>query len=422
MPSAAQAPSLPEMPGPMPILLSSLLILGPEAAAQQKPPVPPVFATATGLVLVDFVVTGKGDSMVAGLTAGDFVVKEDGKPRPIVSFVAFGGARAQAGPEEVVVEPSPQAPTPPPAPLANAITVLFVDDGQMSPQESVRLRPALKKLIDTIAERGGALALFAPWSKISLADEVEGNRAVFGAAVDKITGRRVADHSSYPVSDAEAIAVERGDPSMLSRLALRFVALNSGLDLDQASYIARSRATEVAHDARIRREDAYGVLISSLDWLVKQPGRHSVVMVSGGFAYDSDDSRREEVVTRSLRANAPIHFLDARGLQGAGRFQGVEYGPALDRDASETPFAFSEAAEGSANLSEDTGGLTIRNTNDLSKSLTRVLDTMTTYYILGYERPEHKKRGFRKIKVEVLSKGLKVIARRGYFDEASSPR
>ena len=144
-------------------------------------------------------------------------------------------------------------------------------------------------------------------------------------------------------------------------------------------------------------------------------------MVSGGFAFDSDDSKQQEVVTRSLRANAPIHFLDARGLQGLGRFQGVEYGPALERDAGETPFAFSEAAEGSSSLALDTGGLVIRNTNDLTRGLRRLLDTMTTYYILGYDPPEHKKPGFRKIKVEVLTKGLSVIARRGYFDEASSP-
>ena len=128
------------------------------------------------------------------------------------------------------------------------------------------------------------------------------------------------------------------------------------------------------------------------------------------------------MATRSLLANAPIHFVDSRGLQGIGRFQNVEYGPALDRDAGETPFAFSEAAEGSSNLADDTGGLTIRNTNDISKGLTRLLDMTSTYYVLGYEPPEHKKAGFRKIKVETSIKGYRVIARRGYFDEAASPR
>ncbi len=329
---------------------------------------------------------------------------------------------ADAGPDEVIVEPFPAA-APPPAPTPSAVAVVFVDDGQMSPTEAVRLKPALKKLIETLAERNGALVLLAPWSKISLAEVVEGNRATFSAAIDRIRGRRVEDHSSFPIADAEAIAIKRGDNTMLARVIARFIAFNPGLDPNSAAAAATSRATEVVHDARIRREDAYGVLLKSLDWLVRQPGRHSVVMVSGGFAYDSDDARQQqEVVTRSLLANAPIHFVDSRGLQGMGRYQGVEYGPALDRDAGETPFAFSEAAEGSSNLAEDTGGLTIRNTNDMSKGLTRLLDMTSTYYLLGYEPPEHKKPGFRKIKVETLKKGYRVIARRGYFDETSSAR
>ena len=411
------------MPRSLALALGFSFLQASGAPAQDQPRTPS-FGASANLVLVDFVVTGKSEALVAGLSAKDFVVKEDGRERPIVSFVAFaGGATSEgAGPADVVVVPFPSE-APPEAKAPGPITVLFVDDGQMSPQQAFRLRPALKKLIDTIAGRNGALALIAPWSKVSLANEVEGNRAVFGAAVDRITGRRVEDRSTLPISDAEAFAVERGDPAMLSRIALRFVSLNPGFDPDSAAAAARSRATEVARDARIRREDAYGVLLQSLDWLVKQPGRHSLVMVSGGFAYDSDDSKKQqEVVTRSLRANAPIHFLDARGLQGMGLFQGVEYGPGLDRDAGETPFAFSDAAEGSSSLAGDTGGLTIRNTNDLAKGLTRLLDMTTTYYILGYEPPEHKKPGFRKIKVEVLTKGLRVIARRGYFDEASASR
>ena len=407
---------------PVAALFLALVVQTSSASPQEKPK-PLVFGGSTELVLVDFVVTGKGDALVAGLSASDFVVKEDGKVRPIVSFAAFGGVeRVDAGPAEVVVEPFPSQPSEPAPKIASAVTVLFVDDGQLSPTQAFRLKPALKKLIDIIAERNGALALIAPWSKISLANVVEGNRALFGAAVDKIVARRADDLSSFPIADAEAIQVERGDPSMLARIVARFIALNPGMDESSATGAARSRATEVARDARIRREDAYGVLLKSLDWLVKQPGRHSVVMVSGGFAFDSDDSKQQEVVTRSLRANAPIHFLDARGLPGLGRFQGVEYGPALDRDAGETPFAFSEAAEGSSSLAADTGGLVIRNTNDMSRGLTRLLDTMTTYYVLGYEPPEHKKAGFRKIKVEVLTKGLSIIARRGYFDEASTPR
>jgi VWFA-related protein len=123
----------------------------------QDRPRPPVFGARTEMVLVDFVVVDKSDRVIKGLTASDFVVKEDGKVRPIASFRAFSDEPvADAGPDEVVVEPYPSA-TPSPAPTPGAVAVVFVDDGQMSPQEAVRLRPALKTLLETLAERNGSL-------------------------------------------------------------------------------------------------------------------------------------------------------------------------------------------------------------------------------------------------------------------------
>lgn len=388
-------------------------------------PPPPVFGAGTNVVLVDFVVTDGKGRVVSGLTAADFVVKEDGKERPIVSFRAVDAAAApQAGPEDIVVEPFP-TPSPEPTPRTDAIAVLFVDDAQLSPQEAARLRPGLKKLVGVIGERNGALALVAPLSKISVASEVDGKQATFAAAIDRIQGRRLNESSTYPMSDSEAIAVEHRDPAIMQRLTLRFVALNPGLEADQATSIAVSRAMEVAREARIRREDAYNVILRSLDWLSRQPGRHSVIMVSGGFAWDPDDAKREEVINRSLRANAPIHFLDARGLQGMGIFQGVEYGPGLDRDAGEEPFAFSNAAAGSTDLAADTGGIVVRNNNNLAQGLTRLMDMTSTYYVIGYDPPEHGKPAFHKIKVEVKRKGLEVVARKGYYDPPTpmpSPR
>jgi VWFA-related protein len=213
---------------------------------------------------------------------------------------------------------------------------------------------------------------------------------------------------------------------MLDRLVARFVALNSTpsdrLDPDLGVGPARSRAGEVAREARRLRDEAYATMAKSLVWLGRQPGRHSLLMVSGGYARDPEEDRQRELVTLSLRANAPIHFIDARGLIGGALFQGVEYGPPVDAAAGESLFAVSDAAEASSILADDTGGLAIRNTNDLTRALSRLFDTMTTYYLIGYEPPEHSKPGFRSIKVEARVNGLHVLARRGYFDEAGSAR
>jgi VWFA-related protein len=399
-------------------LVALLTFASTQDSSAQQAPKPPVFSASTSVVLVDFVVTDGKDRAVAGLTAQDFVVKEDGQPRPVVSFVAYADAPRAQG--EVVVVPPGGAP---PVSKAITVTVLFVDDAQISAQQLYRAKPALKKLVATMSDRGGVLALAAPRSKIWLARGVDGNAAVFNAALDRIEGRWIQDQSDFPITDAEAFAVERGNPWVEARIVQRFVALTPRFDPGSAAIAARSRALEVARAARLRREDAYNTITTAFDWLAQLPGRHSVIMVSGGFAEDPDDSRQQELVTRSLRANAPIHFLDARGLEAMGKLQGVDLSrepPA--RDAGELPFAFLDAAEGASSLSRDSGGITVQNANDLSKGLARVFDTMTTYYILGYEPPAHTRKGFRKIKVESAVKGLQILARAGYFDDVPSAR
>jgi VWFA-related protein len=387
----------------------------PSSSAQQAP-TPPVFSASTSVVLVDFVVADGKDRVVGGLTARDFVVKEDGQPRPVVSFVAYADAPKAQG---EAVPPGGA----PPVSKAITVTVLFVDDAQISAQQFYRAKPALKKLISTMSERGGVLALAAPRSKVWLARGVDGNAAVFNAALDRVEGRWIKDQSDFPITDAEAFAVERGNPWVEARVVRRFVELTPRFDAGSAAIAARSRALEVARAARLRREDAYNTLTTAFDWLGQLPGRHSVILVSGGFAEDPDDSRRQDLVTRSLRANAPVHFLDARGLEGLGRLQGVDFSrtpPA--RAAGEMPFASLNAAEGASSLARESGGISIQNANDLSKGLTRVFDTMTTYYVLGYEPPAHSTKGFRKIKVESTVKGVHILARAGYFDDPPIPR
>jgi VWFA-related protein len=387
--------------------------------AQDLPKRPP-FTTGTELVLVDFVVSDRADRLVRGLSAKDFVVKEDGRERPIVTFEAFGGDVASAPfargtpPEPSSVHPAPPSP--------GAATVLLVDDGQLSPPQAARLRPALKALLARMGERGGSLTLVAPGSKVSVRGLLPTGAADLAAAVDRIVGQRIDEHSNFPVADAEALAIFRGDLVALGRVAGRFGALNPELTAEQANMFARERGNMLAHDARTRRDTMYDAASGSLDWLASQTGRHSLILVSSGFANDPDDSKYDEVVTRSLRANAPIHFLDARGLQGLGRYQGVETGPGLSRDADEGPFGWAEAAAGSADLADDTGGITISNSNDMEKGLGRVLDTMTTYYLLAYQPPAHEKPGYRKIKVEARTRGLQVRARRGYFSGAPVAR
>ena len=66
-------------------------------------------------------------------------------------------------------------------------------------------------------------------------------------------------------------------------------------------------------------------------------------------------------------------------------------------------------------LAENTDGLAVVDTNDIDKGMKRIVDDLTSYYLLGYTSTNGKLDGrYRKISVRVKRPGVDVRARRGY--------
>jgi VWFA-related protein len=400
------------------VLTLCLAFIALAAARAQDRPAQPGFRTGTELIRVDFTVTDKAGRPMPGLTAKDVSVREDGKEQAIVAFDAFASNDGTIAPAAARGGTPGASPARSVATSSDASTVLLVDDAHLTAEQAARVRPALKGLLTTIGRRSGSLMLVSPASKLSQLAILPTAAESLLPAVDRIVGTRVEERTTFPVADAEALAIAKRDNPTIARVAARFVTLNSELSKDQAETIAIERGIQVAHDAVVRRDTMYDGALVCLDWLGSRPGRHSLIVVSGGFPTDENDSKYYDVVTRSLRVNAPIHFLDARGLSGFNRYHDVEFSPLLSREADDGPFGRWQAAEGTMGLAIDTGGLIVDNTNNMEKGLDQLLDTMTAYYVLAYQPPPHDKPGYRKIKVEVRGKGVTVRARRGYYAQA----
>ena len=71
-------------------------------------------------------------------------------------------------------------------------------------------------------------------------------------------------------------------------------------------------------------------------------------------------------------------------------------------------------------LAENTDGLAIVNTNDLLGGAKRIVDDLSSYYLLGYYSTGKLDGRFHPITVRVKRPGVQVRARRGYL--ASTPR
>jgi VWFA-related protein len=422
--------------------LAFLLLLGASllAAPQTETPAPrgtpasaaqeaPTFRAEVEQVLVDVVVTDNKGNPVRGLTADDLIITEDGVPQRIVSL-------------ETVELPAEPAPAPSSArslrvstnrsaeaQRARAFVVVF-DDLNMTPFRARDAKGAVASFLEKGVREGDYVTLISTGDTTWWTARMSGGREQLIEIVKRLDGRRQPDMSSERMSDWEAMRIYlHRDPAVIARVLRRYemsgVTMTTGdHDLNQPFYnsvenpYVTARATETYFRATARTNATLEILERALNGLATAKGRKSVILVSEGFIDDTNLQRFKRVYRASLRANAAVYFLNARGLEGVPSHYTAQFGPPLD--SQDMGFALAEAFEavgGSENIAANTGGFTVKNTNDLEAGIQRIGDETRIYHLLGYV-PTNKARDgrFREIKVELRDRrGRRVRARKGYY-------
>jgi VWFA-related protein len=411
----------------------------PSAATQQpEPSASPRFPSEVELVTVDTVVLDKEGQPVPGLTAADFVVTENGLAQTLSSF-------------EAVVVPPPAAPVAArPRPYSTNVDletrhgrtfVLLFDDIHLSPGQALRAKAAAAEFLRAGVSPGDRVTLIATAGGWWWNARMPEGRDQLLAILKRLDGRYVPDSSPDRMTEFEAMRIENyQDQEMALKVKRRFDAYGAvgqeraargpgPADHPDASVgiidsVVRSRAGEVYHLAVSRNKITLGVVARALRSLTGIRGRKSVVLLSQGFIYDVALAEMKEVVEASRRANAPIYFVDTRGLGGLPEAMTAAFGRPLEvQDTVAVLADVTRDAEGAEALALDTGGFVAKNTNDLSRAMLRVSGESRVYYLLGYMPLDRRRDGrFRKIEVKVSGRsGLKVRARRGYYAPLEGP-
>jgi VWFA-related protein len=165
-------------------------------------------------------------------------------------------------------------------------------------------------------------------------------------------------------------------------------------DQDQ---VVLAEARRVLDMARRQRRLLLEVAASTLDALAAVPGRKSVFLVSGGFVHEPDDAQFRDVIAASRRGNAAIYFLDAQRLAIGGG--GADFRASGNLLAG-TRSTRSDETQGAEAVAEETGGFTVRNTNDLAEGLARISRESASYYLIGYSSTNSQQDGrYRRISV-----------------------
>jgi VWFA-related protein len=194
------------------------------------------------------------------------------------------------------------------------------------------------------------------------------------------------------------------------------------------------------------REELFAIgTLGALNYVVRGlrdlPGRKAVVLLSEGLPiFDSrgNSYRILEALRRltdlSNRAAVVIYTMDARGLQPFGLTAADDTSrhslDQLERILSDRRRFYFESQNGLNYLAQQTGGMFIHDTNDLSGGFRRILEDQKGYYLIGY-RPDESTfdpamggRRFHKISVKVNRSGLRVRSRTGFYgitDEDARP-
>jgi len=390
----------------------------PAPIEQQKPQSESddVVHITTNLVQVDAVVTDKDGKLVTDLKPEEVEIFEDGRKQKITHF-SYNATTTEPPAKETRPTPTDKnaAPIPPsrlrPEDVRRTIA-LVVDDLGLSFESTHFVREALKKFVDRQMQPGDLVAIIRTSGGMGALQQFTSDKRQLYAAIDRV--KWYASGRSGVSAFAPITPPTPGE---------------HGADIDAA-----------AEEFNQFREDVYAVgTLGAVNYVVRGlrelPGRKSILLISDGFRiFSQDDPNRnfrtlqklQRLIDEAGRASVVIYTMNATGLQtlmptAADDLSGRDFQQMQDAMTSRRNAAF-ETQEGLDYLAYETGGMPIKNTNDLSGGIRRVLADQKGYYLIGY-RPDQStfdprtgRRRFHQLTVKVKRPGkFNVRMRHGFY-------
>jgi VWFA-related protein len=409
------------------ILACSSIVVAAQQKSGQQPQQPSkegTFRSSTSLVEVDIIVKDKDGRFVSGLTADDFEVLEAGKPQPIQHFylVTETPTTTRDLQSDVVLPRSPDQ-------TGRRVFLLFFDSDHLSTNSLARMTQAAKDFINDqlrptdlwgVFLNGGLWRGRLTNNKQELLD---GLRTIVPAF--ETPDKRLGTLTEFPriSSEFEATRIDAGDRRVLEEMTERACQ-------DEPSQCTIAGGREAVQDRIEQKAIAYvrdarraaRYLVDTLGYVTRNlsrlEGRKTLVMISEGFFSSEVRPDVPQIAGQAARAGITIYTLNARGTQGVGGR--IVPDASLDRGMLSTLGDSSE--EGLDVLAAETGGMSIRSTDNFRVALGRIAADTSTYYVLAYSPENTVLDGkFRRIELKTKWQGVEIRARRGYVASPLPP-
>ena len=375
----AQQPNLPPPPKP-----------SQEKPAQKPEPAPPretddidVVKISTNLVQIDAVVTDRKGMHVTDLRPDEVEMLENGKPQKITDFSYIKMSR----PAEATKPSEENSPTTAPVPPrkirreeVRRTIALVIDDLRMS-FDSIRFtKQALKKFLDEQLQPNDLVAIIRSAGGTGALQQFTADKQQLYTAVEKLKWVPRIGNSAQAFANIRQETMQIAERNMLDN-------------------------TNELDDLNQMRKDVFAVgTLGALNYVInglrEMPGRKSIVLFSDGLQmFNPSEPTGSSRILNSLqilldlanRASVVINTIDVRGLVTFG-LTAVDntwnMSPAqVEAKLMQRKANFFDSQSGLNYLSAQTGGLAIRNTNDMDAGVKRIMDDQAGYYLIGY-RPD----------------------------------
>ncbi|MGH9308376.1 MAG: VWA domain-containing protein, partial [Vicinamibacterales bacterium] len=275
-------------------------------------------------------------------------------------------------------------------------------------------RERVRRAIERVLPSGTAAAE----QHADRANELTARKREIESQSDSTSAQAGAGNSALVARNASAMGIREAERRLV-QTELNMMRSFDNLDRDMRGY------------------ESSLALSAVIDSLSLYHGRKTIVLFSEGLpASPVLSAKLERVIEAANRANVTAYVVDAHGLRAtstlaATRKEMEDFADerlrqlASSRDETNQPLTLAfervedtmrlDSRTGLARLAEDTGGILVDGTNDLSAALRRIDEDNQFHYLLSYSPKNDALDGaFRRIDVKVRRPRTQVFARKGY--------
>jgi VWFA-related protein len=397
-------------------------------------------------VLLDLVVTDSKGRASQDLRADEVQVFEQGERQEVTSFGLLrvgpraAGEAASTAPGSLALSPFRQV----------NLVMIVVDRTSIRPVNLKAIHDAARGFVEKDLAPNDLVAVFAVGSRLLMVQNFSNNRDVLFEAIRRATAPFDGPGDAVLTADANArrtrldpirpalpVAPGGADPAAGIQPAVPTDTLTPLLN----DIAANTEAAVAYVEEQVQSESFVRGLFALLKLYGGVRDRKSVVLYSEGVSITSARAPQfASLISLANRSSFTFYTVDAAGLRtGAGAdvkpAEPRTIGQQNDTTRDRTLVSRGDSELGRAErelrtndnaalnrLASDTGGLFVKNTNDLERGFERLAADLRSHYALTYAPKNAEFDGsFRAIEVKVSRKDARVRTRNGYFAVPGGP-